>query len=199
MLEKWLAVILMCASMVLASEKEVWEFPIGDDTEDLKRAVQALSSAERQNGRFKQTRTVVKIGRSFESTGVFSISSKEGITLEIQKPFPSKLILSDSGMVQIDSDGSRMEFSAGENAVFDEVSQTMRSVIGGNLSLLQKRFRLYFIQENKIWKLGLEPKEKAIQNAMRTIYLEGKTSLQKMQIVDGEGNILTYEFRQTGK
>lgn len=197
--KKWIVLVLMFASIALASEKDVWKFPVENGAKNLKNVVSALSSAERQEGRFKQTRTVVKIGRSFESTGVFSISPTEGITLEIQKPFPSKLILSDSGMVQVDADGTRMEFSAGENAVFDEVSQTMRSVIGGNLSLLEQRFRLYFVQEGKIWKLGLEPKEKAIQNAMRTIYLEGKNSLQKMQIVDGEGNILTYEFRQTGK
>ena len=61
------------------------------------------------------------------------------------------------------------------------------------------RFDLFFLQQKKGWSVGLLPKEKTIRKAIASIVLEGDKDLKKVELVDGEGNILTYEFKQSGK
>ena len=58
---------------------------------------------------------------------------------------------------------------------------------------------LFFLQQKKGWSVGLLPKEKTIRKAIASIVLEGDKDLKKVELVDGEGNILTYEFKQSGK
>lgn len=196
----FLPLVFLCILSVFAvsvlAESSVWKFPVAADSEDLKTAMSALSRSERISGSFRQTRTVVKINRSFQSTGTFEISRTEGITWNIEKPFASKMRLTDSSVVQIDSDGNQTIVSSKDNAVFDEISRTMRAVFHGDLSVLQKRFDIYFVQnkKRKSWQVGLIPREKMIRNAIRSIELQGSQDLEKVHLVDGEGNLLDYEF-----
>ena len=41
--------------------------------------------------------------------------------------------------------------------------------------------------------------EKMIQKALASILLEGQKNLEKVEMLDGEGNILSYEFRNSAK
>ncbi len=190
----FLSLVFLCAISVLA-ESPVWKFPVPADSKELALAMSALSRSEKISGTFRQTRTVVKINRSFQSTGTFEISA-EGIVWNVEKPFVSKMRLTDSTMVQIDAAGNQTVMSSKDNAIFDEIARTMRAVFHGDLSVLQKRFDIYFVQnqKKKSWQIGLVPREKIIQNVIRSIELKGSLDLEKVLLVDGEGNKLIYEF-----
>lgn len=187
---------MLLATAVFAADGGVWNHPA--KASELGDAIQILSAQKEVRGSFKQLRKVLKINRTFESSGEFSLSRKE-LVFDIRKPFPSKMVLSESGIVQVGADGVQMKISAGENAVFDEISETMRAVVSGDLSMLQKRFEVYFLQRGKSWEIGLLPKEKAVQSVMEKILVKGDDVLKEMEIVDGEGNVLTYEFKSVGK
>ncbi len=194
--KKFLFAAALLATAVFAADGEVWNHPA--KIQELGDALQILSAQKEVHGHFKQRRKILKIDRIFESSGKFSLSREE-VVFDVQKPFPSKMILSESGIVQVGPDGVQTKISSGENAVFDEISETMRSVVSGDFSILQKRFDVYFSRRGKSWEMGLLPKEKVVQGVMKSILVEGSDVLKKMEIVDGEGNVLTYEFRPEGK
>ena len=75
----------------------------------------------------------------------------------------------------------------------------MRAVLGGNLAALENRFEPYFLQKKNSWNVGLLPKKERIQSTVASLALEGDQCLKKVELVDGEGNVLTYEFKQSGK
>lgn len=186
--------VFLFAVSVLA-ESPVWKFPVSADSEELIRAMSALSREKKISGTFRQTRTVVKINRSFQSTGTFEIST-DGVVWNVEKPFVSKMRLTDSSLVQVDAAGNQTVMSSKDNAIFDEIARTMRAVFLGDLSVLQNRFDIYFVQDQKkkSWHVGLVPREKIIRNAMQSIELKGSKNLEEVLLVDGEGNKLKYEF-----
>ncbi len=194
MARHFLSLVFFCALSVFA-ESSIWKFPVSADSEELALVMSALSRSDKISGTFRQTRTVVKINRSFQSTGTFEISA-DGIVWNVEKPFASKMRLTDSAMVQIDAAGNQTVMSSKDNAIFDEIARTMRAVFHGDLSVLQKRFDIYFVQnqKKKSWHVGLVPREKVIRNAIRSIELKGSQNLEKVLLVDGEGNKLSYEF-----
>ncbi len=187
---------LLVLTVSVLAETSVWKFPVAADSEELRQVMTSLSRQERISGTFRQTRTVEKIHRSFQSTGTFEISKADGILWNVEKPFASKMRLTDSNIVQIDADGNSTVVSSKDNAVFNEIAQTMRAVFQGDFSVLQKRFDLYLVKENrgKSWRVGLAPRERMIQGMIRSIELKGSRDLEAVHLVDGEGNKLDYEF-----
>lgn len=199
MLKTLFTVIIACQAMLWAADAAIWKSPANVNSPEVQKVMQVLSAAETVSGTFVQKRTVVKIKRTFESTGRFKISQKEGITWDMEKPFASKLVITDSKIVQTNEDGSQVEMASSENVIFREIAASMRAVLGGNLAVLQNRFELYFLKTKNGWNVGLVPKEKTIRSAISSIVLEGDGNLKKVELVDGEGNVLTYEFEQSGK
>ncbi len=193
---RYLVPLLFVLAVSTFAENSVWKFPVAADSEELRLVMTTLSRQEKISGTFRQTRTVLKINRSFQSTGTFEISRTDGVLWNVEKPFASKMRLTDSSVVQIDADGKQTVVSSKDNAIFSEIAQTMRAVFQGDFSVLQKRFDLYFVQDRKekSWRVGLAPREKAIRNVIRTIELKGSRYLEEVHLVDGEGNKLDYEF-----
>ncbi len=199
MLKKLLIAIFVCGTALLAADAALWKSPAKVESPEVQKIMQVLSAAETVNGTFTQKRTVVKIKRTFESSGKFEISQKNGITWDMEKPFASKLVITDSKIVQTNADGSQVEIAASDNVIFREIAASMRAILSGNIAVLQNRFDLFFLQKKTGWSVGLVPKEKTIQTAISSIALEGDQNLKKVELVDGEGNVLTYEFKQSGK
>ena len=183
------------SSAFLFAEADLWNSPADFQSQEVLQVMQTFAKTEKMHGSFKQKRIVPKIDRSFESSGKYEISAEDGIVFDTQKPFASKLEISKTKIVQTFADGSKSEMNAADNAIFREIAKTFQAVFCGDTSAIQERFQAYFVSEKGKWNIGLTPKENAVKKAIASISLSGKKVLEKMEIVDGEGNILTYEFR----
>lgn len=199
MLKFFLTALFASGTLLFAADASLWKAPTNAQSPEVQKVMKVLSESETVSGTFVQKRTVVKIKRTFESSGRFEISQENGITWDMEKPFPSKLVITDSKIVQTNADGSQVEMASSDNVIFREIAASMRAVLGGNLAALENRFELYFLQKKNSWNVGLVPKEKMIQSTIASIALEGDQCLKKVELVDGEGNVLTYEFKQSGK
>ena len=102
---RYLVPLLFVLAVSTFAENAVWKFPVAADSEELRLVMTTLSRQEKISGTFRQTRTVLKINRSFQSTGTFEISRTDGVLWNVEKPFASKMRLTDSSVVQIDADG----------------------------------------------------------------------------------------------
>lgn len=191
--------IFLFWSGILFAKDSLWDSPADFNSPAFAEIVQTLSSVKKQEGSFIQKRIVQKIQRVFESSGTFLISGKDGIILNVEKPFASRSEISKEKMIQIFPDGTSVEMNAANNAVFREIAASVQAVFNGNLESLQQKFDIYFVTQKKKWTIGLRPKEKMIQKALASILLEGQKNLEKVEMLDGEGNILSYEFRNSAK
>ena len=191
--------IFLFWSGILFAKDSLLDSPADFNSPAFAEIVQTLSSVKKQEGSFIQKRIVQKIQRVFESSGTFLISGKDGIILNVEKPFASRSEISKEKMIQVFPDGTSVEMNAANNAVFREIAASVQAVFNGNLESLQQKFDIYFVTQKKKWTIGLRPKEKMIQKALASILLEGQKNLEKVEMLDGEGNILSYEFRNSAK
>ena len=191
--------IFLFWSGILFAKDSLWHSPADFNSPAFAEIVQTLSSVKKQEGSFIQKRIVQKIQRVFESSGTFLISGKDGIILNVEKPFASRSEISKEKMIQVFPDGTSVEMNAANNAVFREIAASVQAIFNGNLESLQQKFDIYFVTQKKKWTIGLRPKEKMIQKALASILLEGQKNLEKVEMLDGEGNILSYEFRNSAK
>ena len=198
MVKRYFTIFLFWSGILFAKDS-LWDSPADFNSPAFAEIVQTLSSVKKQEGSFIQKRIVQKIQRVFESSGTFLISGKDGIILNVEKPFASRSEISKEKMIQVFPDGTSVEMNAANNAVFREIAASVQAVFNGNLESLQQKFDIYFVTQKKKWTIGLRPKEKMIQKALASILLEGQKNLEKVEMLDGEGNILSYEFRNSAK
>ncbi|MDD7297935.1 MAG: outer membrane lipoprotein carrier protein LolA [Fibrobacter intestinalis] len=198
MVKRYFTIFLFWSGILFAKDS-LWDSPADFNSPAFAEIVQTLSSVKKQEGSFIQKRIVQKIQRVFESSGTFLISGKDGIILNVEKPFASRSEISKEKMIQVFPDGTSVEMNAANNAVFREIAASVQAIFNGNLESLQQKFDIYFVTQKKKWTIGLRPKEKMIQKALASILLEGQKNLEKVEMLDGEGNILSYEFRNSAK
>lgn len=198
MVKRYFTIFLFWSGILFAKDS-LWDSPADFNSPAFAEIVQTLSSVKKQEGSFIQKRIVQKIQRVFESSGTFLISGKDGIILNVEKPFASHSEISKEKMIQVFPDGTSVEMNAANNAVFREIAASVQAIFNGNLESLQQKFDIYFVTQKKKWTIGLRPKEKMIQKALASILLEGQKNLEKVEMLDGEGNILSYEFRNSAK
>lgn len=196
-MRKILTVLLLGVVMLYAEDK-LWSSPVRESSDAFEKAVAALAADESVSGSFRQTRTIAQINRSFVSEGKFSVSAKE-IVWKTEKPFASELSISDSGIVQVNADGSSAQIASADNAIFGEVSKTLRAVFRGDFKAIEDRFEIFFDAAKSGWRIGLRPHDSAFQKFLSTMILSGNRSLEKVVILDGDGNTLTYEFRKDAR
>ena len=198
MVKRYFTIFLFWSGILFAKDS-LWDSPADFNSPAFAEIVQTLSSVKKQEGSFIQKRIVQKIQRVFESSGTFLISGKDGIILNVEKPFAARSEIAKENMIQVFPDGTSVEMNAANNAVFREIAASVQAVFNGNLESLQQKFDIYFVTQKKKWTIGLRPKEKMIQKALASILLEGQKNLEKVEMLDGEGNILSYEFRNSAK
>ena len=198
MVKRYFTIFLFWSGILFAKDS-LWDSPADFNSPAFAEIVPPLSSVKKQEGSFIQKRIVQKIQRVFESSGTFLISGKDGIILNVEKPFASRSEISKEKMIQVFPDGTSVEMNAANNAVFREIAASVQAIFNGNLESLQQKFDIYFVTQKKKWTIGLRPKEKMIQKALASILLEGQKNLEKVEMLDGEGNILSYEFRNSAK
>lgn len=161
---------------------------------DLVNAMSAMTAHQVTQGNFKQIKTIKKLNREFVSTGTFKITNGEGILWNVEKPFASKLTISGDKMIQESANGKKTEMAAKDNAVFAEFSKTIQSVFSGKVDELEKLFEVSFKKSGKSYVVNLVPREAAVRAVIANMVLEASAELDKVSLIDGEGNTTVYEF-----
>ena len=183
------------SALAAGSASDVFKKPLTEASKPaLQQSLSVLTASPLTMGDFKQTRTIKKMNREFISTGSFAIDREAGIVWDTKKPFPSFLWVGDNSIVQWDvARDAKKTMNAKDNPVFAEFSGTIQSVFSGKFDELARNFDIFFVA-GESFSVGLVPKEKAVARVIASIVLSGRTELEKVTIVDGEGNQVVYDF-----
>lgn len=158
-----------------------------------------LSLKENTTGDFTQIKTINSNGRKLRSTGKYIICP-EGIMWNTLKPFPSKLVITKTQMIQTGADGKQTVMSSSDNQIFENISSTLSSVFSGNSDELNKNFETKFNIADGKWNVELTPKDSTIASVMKLLILSGSmtaktdVSMDKLEILETSSNTITYEF-----
>ncbi len=183
------------SALAAGSASDVFKKPLTETSKPaLLESIAVLTASPLTVGNFKQTRNIKKLNRDFVSTGSFAIDREAGIVWDTEKPFPSVLWVGDNAIVQWDVNRNvKKTMAAKDNPVFAEFSGTIQSVFSGKFDELARNFDIFFVAGDS-FSVGLVPKEKAVARVIASIVLSGRTELEKVTIVDGEGNLVVYDF-----
>ncbi len=143
---------------------------------------------------FAQTKHIGGINRSFRSTGTMYLEPGFGIAWNIQKPYPSLMVVSSSSLTQKlpGKEPIRLEF--GDNPVFTHISRTIEMVLSGSLSTLEESFFLSFMKEGEEWVLALKPKQKDVASFVGSFVLGGREELNTVLMYEKSGDSVRYDF-----
>ena len=167
----------------------------------LEEITQNLSKNEITCGDFTQIKTIntSKGSRDIKSNGTF-VLSPDGIMWNTIKPIASKMIITETKIIQIDAKNNKNIIDGTDNATFASISATISTVFKNDLAMLKEKFTLFFSEaENDTWKLELSPKDSTIASVIKTFFLQGsasgsKVSLDSLEIVESNGGQIKYFF-----
>ena len=138
-----------------SAERQIWE-------KMQKKMEQGIS------GQFRLTKYVAKISKEFVSQGIFSVSEKDGIIWETQKPFPDKNVFP---------------------------MKKLQEYFSGNFEELLEKFDLKLTKGELADTFALVPKEKSIKKIMVSAIMQVKGDyLQNCKITWANNDYAFYEF-----
>ena len=195
--------LVLGLSLAMAS---VFDHPMDATSKQvLTRILTQMNRYNTVTGDFKQTKSIKKLNRDFVTTGTFRISKTAGIVWKTQKPFPSEMTVSDDGITERNASGQVRTISSKDNPVFSEISSTIQALFSGNLSELETRFNIYYLEVKAMvdggaygtkshHRIGLVPREASVRKMIANIEMDVSDYLDKVVITDGDGSPVIYEF-----
>ena len=186
---------LMMLLGIASSRADVLEYPLKDSSRpELEKSLARVMDYDVASGDFKQTKSVKKIKRDFVSTGVFLISKENGIIWKTQKPIVSELAVNKGGVFERDAKGVSRRVLSKENPVFADFSGHIQSLLSGNISELEKNFKIFYEKQKCGFKLGLVPREGIVRKAVANIVIDACENVDKVTVTNVDDSPVTYEF-----
>lgn len=175
---------------------EIFDHPLSAATESVFAAVcKTISSHPIQNGEFTQTKTITKLNRNLVSSGTYIISQKDGILWNTQKPFPSVMAVTKSGIIQTNASGKKSKLDAKGNVTFEHLSAVISAVFQGNAEALRKNFTIYFDGTEQNWTTALVPKDTSLRRIIPHILMNGSTGIDSILMAEQSGDSVRYQFK----
>ena len=196
-MKRGLCILFFSAFSFFVAHADIFEHPLAASSEkEFATVCESISAHSVQKGTFIQTKHVSKLNRDLVSSGTYIISQKDGILWNTQKPFPSVMAVSQSGIMQTNASGKKTKLDAKGNATFQQFSAVISSVFQGNADMLREHFTIYFDGDQKNWTTALVPKEATLRRMISHIQMNGSDSIQSIIMTEENGDSVRYQFEQ---
>jgi hypothetical protein len=189
------AFLLLLPFMLAAqTNDDVWKRPLNAETLPRFNAICKEMSRHRiLRGRFIQTNTLNRLGRSLVSNGNFTADAERGIIWDTKTPFPSVTVVGRASVVQI-SGGRTTRLDTSGNETFIRISEAISSIFAGDSEKLINAFELYFTENGRNWNLGLLPRDNEVKAVAKAIIMQGDSVLRELIFYQQNGDIIRYEL-----
>ena len=164
------------------------------DEEGLAKVCGIISSHKITKGDFRQLKFIHKLKREMVSSGIFIISTDDGILWQTQKPYFSTMVVTQKAIIQTNSKGKKSVLSSESNPSFEQFSKVISSVFTGNMNILTEKFDVEFIGSSDSWNINLLPKNSTVRNVVIEIEMAGHDSIDSMVVHEPSGDYIRYEF-----
>jgi outer membrane lipoprotein-sorting protein len=157
-----------------------------------------ISRSDGVRARFTQTRTLAAMKTPVVSRGDVIVAPERGIIWRVAEPYRATYVIGEQGIVQWDADASGAQTARHEHgasqAASAQAAAMMRSLAGGDLSLLYAQFRVEASGTPAQWTLQLTPAQPQLAQAIRDIRIEGAEHVQRLQLTTAHGDTTVIAF-----
>lgn len=179
----------------MSSVAAVFDHPVSKKTKpELEKSLAKAMDYEVASGDFKQTKSIKKLKRDFVSTGTFRISKKSGIVWKTQQPIVSELAVNNGGIFERDTGGQSRIVVTKENPLFADFSKNIQAMFSGEVSELEKNFKVFYEKKTCGFMMGLVPREGIVRKVVANIVIEACEYVDKVIITNVDDSPVTYEF-----
>ena len=179
----------------MSSVAAVFDHPVSKKTKpELEKSLAKAMDYEVASGDFKQTKSIKKLKRDFVSTGTFRISKKSGIVWKTQQPIVSELAVNNGGIFERDAGGQSRIVVTKENPLFADFSKNIQAMFSGEVSELEKNFKVFYEKKSCGFMMGLVPREGIVRKVVANIVIEACEYVDKVIITNVDDSPVTYDF-----
>jgi outer membrane lipoprotein-sorting protein len=157
-----------------------------------------LAQAKGVRAQFTQTQTLAAMKQPLVSSGALLFFRERGVIWQIDTPYKATYVITDAGVVQVDSTGQRVTaHSAQGTRGVAQVSKMMRAMLGGDLSALYSQFDVQAEGSAAQWRMRLTPNQPQIAQSIKGLEMDGGDYLQSLRITLANGDVTKLEFAKS--
>ena len=108
-------------------------------------------------GEFQQIRTLKGFRNPLKSEGRFLVSKANGVIWQSLKPFPSQILISNTGKI-VNLSNKNINQKAGSKKPNAGMNKIMLAVLSGDQAAMEKYFKIQRTESNGAWTMQLQPK-----------------------------------------
>lgn len=161
----------------------------------LAKAQEAIPQGSVLRGTYQEERVNVGFKKPLRSQGVFVISTDHGIIWEAQKPFSTKTIITQKGIVQEVDHQKTMALDADKIPFIDQLYKLIGSVLVGKWEELDRDFIVQKTGDKNKWKVTISTRHVENENMpFSSIEVSGRRFADKVVLKKKDGGIHTLLF-----
>jgi outer membrane lipoprotein-sorting protein len=145
---------------------------------------------------FQQQKKLKILRKPMISRGTMIYAKDYGLYWHIETPFPSTLIITETALQQKDGDNVNTITAKNQPVLFG-FSQVFFKLLSGDIAALSQHFKLHYQMEGSRWRIGLLPKDSAMQQFIKQVTLQGGDLMDTVDIIDNTGDSTHIEFTAT--
>lgn len=154
-----------------------------------------LADAPVLRGQFEQQKTVAGFKKPLLSSGDFLLWRDHGVLWQTRKPFASTLSITRNGLsAQSGNTGYRL--SSSQEPAMRAVNEMLLALLGGDLVVLQRQFKVTAQLTERGWSLQLTPLDAALGQVLRQVELSGDRYVRQVLLEESSGDHSRIRFEQ---
>ncbi|WP_127960195.1 outer membrane lipoprotein carrier protein LolA [Serratia microhaemolytica] len=162
---------------------------------------QRFSAQPVTRAHFHQTRTIKDLPMPLRSQGEMVIAREHGLLWQQTAPFPMRMVLTDTHMVQAVNNQPAQVVTAENNPQMFQFNHLLRALFQADRQVLAQNFHIDFRDLGAgRWSLHLQPLTTPLDKIFASIELAGERYLETIQLYDKQGDrtdIVLSEHRLT--
>ena len=179
----------------IGADNSVFDYPLTSNNQSAFIKVQvAQAKVNHVYGAFTQTRYMKLLSKPLVSSGLFELSKKEGLKWLQQKPFQSTLIVTEDKIEQSIEGKPAIIITKKEQPIVFSFTQVFLSIFNGNTAALKQYFKIYFVQNNNTWHIGLKPLGSPLNKAIESVEITGSEYASRILVVEKQSNQMMIQF-----
>ncbi len=143
-------------------------------------------------GEFEQIRTLKGFRNPLKSEGRFLISKADGVIWQNIKPFPSQIMISNTGKI-VNLSNKNPGLKNNNKKPNPGMNKIMLALLSGNQADMAKYFKIERTESNGIWTLQLQPKG-GMARVFSHIEIKGDRHIKQVLMQEKSGDQTELHF-----
>jgi len=154
---------------------------------------QPLKGAVGLQGHFAQLNHLHDLPQPLQSSGNFLVARGLGVDWHTRQPFDAEVVLTAKALIQR-SGGDVQVLGADQQPGLAAVSRTFDALFTLDLPQLSQRFKLYGVQDQQGWVLGLKPRDAALADHLAAVVVRGHDRPAEVTLYQADGDHTEIRF-----